>query len=131
MSTSTEIVLDTNVCIDLMNAPTTAIPRIPAGSTLLVPLVVVGELFYGAYNSRRVNENLQRVDVFAKMAHIIALDWDTAVRFGQVRQHLLSKGRTIPDDDMWIAAIALQRAVPLGTRDKHFKDVAGLQVIAW
>jgi tRNA(fMet)-specific endonuclease VapC len=114
-----------------MNAPAAAGPRLPANSTLVSPIIVIGELLYGAYNSRRVSENLQRIDTLSKMARIIAMDWGTAVQFGHIRQQLISKGRTIPDDDMWIAAIALQHNQPVVTRDKHFADVGGLQIIPW
>jgi tRNA(fMet)-specific endonuclease VapC len=124
-------VLDTNVCVDLLNSPALAGPRIGASAKLLVPIVVFGELLYGAYNSKRVHENLQRIADFTKLVQVIYLDWQTAEQFGRVRQGLLQKGKTIPDDDMWIAAVALERRVSLVTRDRHFKEVDGLQVIPW
>ena len=41
------------------------------------------------------------------------------------------KGRPIPENDIWIAAIALQHSLRLSTRDEHFKEVEGLTVEAW
>ncbi|MCP4134020.1 MAG: type II toxin-antitoxin system VapC family toxin [bacterium] len=36
------------------------------------------------------------------------------------------KGKPIPTNDIWIAAVAFQHGLKLFTRDKHFKDVPGL-----
>lgn len=41
---------------------------------------------------------------------------------------LLKKGTPIPENDIWIAATALQHQLPLYTHDKHFKEVEDLQL---
>jgi tRNA(fMet)-specific endonuclease VapC len=40
-------------------------------------------------------------------------------------------GTPIPENDVWIAAIAIQHSLPLMTRDKRFKAVKGLEVLSW
>jgi tRNA(fMet)-specific endonuclease VapC len=119
------------VCIDLLNSPDVTGPRLGVAAKPLVPLTVFGELCYGAFHSRRIAENLQRIEEFKKVVQIILPDWETALSFGQVRHRLVAKGKTIPDDDMWIAALALQRNLPLITRDRHFREVDGLAVVDW
>jgi len=40
-------------------------------------------------------------------------------------------GRPIPDNDLWIAAVALQHRLILVTRDGHFSNINGLIVEFW
>ncbi|HEV8045487.1 MAG TPA: PIN domain-containing protein [Rubrobacter sp.] len=40
-------------------------------------------------------------------------------------------GRPIPENDIWIAATALQHGLVLVTRDSHFEHVEGLRVERW
>lgn len=46
--------------------------------------------------------------------------------YGQVKADLASVGKLIPENDIWIAAIARQFRLPLATRDAHFTAVPGL-----
>jgi tRNA(fMet)-specific endonuclease VapC len=39
--------------------------------------------------------------------------------------------RPIPENDIWIAAIALQNDLTLVARDAHFLEVDGLKTEAW
>lgn len=52
--------------------------------------------------------------------------WD---RFNQVDS--CCKGRPIPDNDIWIAALADQHQLILVSRDQHFNEVDGLQIEKW
>ncbi|GAC1453024.1 MAG: hypothetical protein PVSMB4_13700 [Ktedonobacterales bacterium] len=55
----------------------------------------------------------------------------TAHIYGQIKQDLKLSGRTIPDNDLWIAATALQYDVTLAARDAHFDWITGLRVEQW
>jgi len=48
-----------------------------------------------------------------------------------VRDELKRSGRPIPGNDLWIAALARQHALPLLSRDRHFDLVPGVQRIGW
>jgi len=41
---------------------------------------------------------------------------------------LRKKGRPIPENDVWIAAVARQHGLTLLTRDVHFREIEGLAV---
>ena len=43
---------------------------------------------------------------------------------------LKQKGKPVPENDIWIAAICMQHRIPLGTADAHFAEFTELQVIA-
>jgi tRNA(fMet)-specific endonuclease VapC len=51
--------------------------------------------------------------------------------YGRIAQQLRRKGRPIPQNDIWIAATALQYDLTLVTRDEHFKQVEGLALETW
>jgi tRNA(fMet)-specific endonuclease VapC len=58
-------------------------------------------------------------------------DRSTIERYGQVKAELAEMGRLIPDNDIWIAAMAHQFDLPLVTRDRHFAAVPALKTLAW
>jgi tRNA(fMet)-specific endonuclease VapC len=125
------VIVDTNVAIDFINGPAGAAARFSQPATLFVPTVVLGELFFGAENSTQVAVNLQNVERFAGSAKVLPVDIDVARRYGQLWRKLVKKGKPIPDSDAWIAATALTHQLPLVTRDKHFQEVEGLNVLEW
>ncbi len=96
-----------------------------------MPSVVVGELFYGAYRSRRFDENMTRVEEFASGSPVLACDAVTARHYAQIKNRLREAGRPIPENDIWIAAIARQHGLTLVSRDSHFAAVQDLEVAAW
>ena len=122
------ILLDTNVIIGLIGGETAAVSLVAAANAVFVPSVAIGELYYGAYKSARVEENVERVDEFARARSILRCDTDTARIYGTIKSKLHAKGRPIPDNDIWIAAIAIQYSIVLATTDRHFDDVEGLRV---
>lgn len=98
---------------------------------ICIPSIVVGELYYGAQKSGKRQANMVRVDRFAEINVILNCDEVTARHYGQIKNQLKENGRLIPENDIWIAAIALQYELTLVTRDKHFDAVADLEVVMW
>jgi tRNA(fMet)-specific endonuclease VapC len=65
-------------------------------------------LYYGAYKSGRVEKNIQQIRDFIQVSEIIQCDESAADWYGQIKKQLRAKGRPIPENDIWIAAMALQ-----------------------
>ena len=97
----------------------------------LVPSIVLGELYAGARKSGRVNENLARIDAMIRPDIVLSCDAATAWSYGVIKQALRLKGQPIPENDLWIASIALQHGLTLITRDAHFGAVDGISLEAW
>ncbi|MCC7205846.1 MAG: type II toxin-antitoxin system VapC family toxin [Anaerolineae bacterium] len=97
----------------------------------LVPVIVLGELYAGAEKSARVEANLKRVAEFESRRSIVPCDSQTARQYARISQQLRKKGRPIPQNDMWIAALAMQHSLTLVTRDAHFSHVDGLRIQGW
>lgn len=95
---------------------------------LHLPHVVVAELFAGAFKSDRPDHNRGLVETFLRTATLLTPDLHTAEIYGKVWADLATDGRMIPQNDIWVAAAALQSGMPLVTNDAHFGNVDGLEI---
>jgi tRNA(fMet)-specific endonuclease VapC len=66
-----------------------------------------------------------------KNARLLVCDEVTAQHYGEIKASLRTKGRLIPDNDIWIAACGMQHDLPLITRDAHFKNIDGIEIATW
>lgn len=126
--------LDTNVASLLVGRDQAIAQRAAMAGSVALSSVVLGELYFGVYkirNTRRGRQLRIEYDAIAARFPVLACDRATAGFYAQVRGELELKGQRIPEADMWIAALALQHALTLATRDGHFKRVAGLAVELW
>ena len=120
--------MDTNVAIAHLRESI----RLPAGvkaDDFTLPIPVVGELLFGAQNSGRPAANLLAYRKFIYNLEILVLDALAAEHYAEIRLALKQKGRPIPENDMWIAAICRAHDAPLLTLDRHFAEVPDLTLI--
>jgi tRNA(fMet)-specific endonuclease VapC len=123
--------LDANVVIALFASDTVVSERLKFAAEVFIPSIVIGELFYGARKSGRVRENTTRIDEFVEGNVILSCDVETARRYGEIKDNLRQRGRPIPENDVWIAALALQHRLVLVSRDAHFREVENLELEVW
>lgn len=125
--------LDTNAVIGVIEEDPATLAAIDTtrAEPLLVSATVLGELYFGARKSARVEENTRRIETFASEADVLPCDENTARHYGEIKDALRRKGRPIPDNDIWIAAVALQHDLVLVSRDSHFDHVEGLRLERW
>ncbi|NJR63817.1 MAG: type II toxin-antitoxin system VapC family toxin [Cyanobacteria bacterium CRU_2_1] len=123
--------VDTNIIIALFADEAIVKNNLAQANEVFVPSFVIGELCYGARKSGRVQANLAKVDELVASSMILGCDAATARQYGEVKNKLRLEGRPLPENDVWIAALALQHALVLVTRDAHFQEVENLQTVAW
>jgi tRNA(fMet)-specific endonuclease VapC len=123
--------LDTNIVIALFAQDSAIVEHLDKAEEVFIPSIVLGELYFGARKSRRVKENLARIDEFAFSNVVLGCDTETARYYGEIKNALREKGRPIPENDVWIAAIALQYDLTLISRDAHFGEIDHLKVESW
>jgi predicted nucleic acid-binding protein len=122
--------VDSTALVDLLRENHALEPILARFSEIAVPHVALGELLLGALKSKNPSE-LRRTLFLVKGMTILSGDSDTAGKYAQIRHGLESGGTPIPQNDIWIAASAIQAGVPLITRDRHFRRVPGLTVLEY
>ncbi len=122
--------LDTNIVIAVLNKEASVESQL-TGKTIYLGSIVLGELYYGARKSARSKENLAKIEAFVMNYPVLDCTKQTAEQYGLLKQASEAKGGLIPENDMWIAALAKQYSLTLVTRDDHFKRADGLLVAKW
>lgn len=123
--------LDTNAIIARMNDDSDILSILTEATQVFLPIIAVGELYFGAEKSVKVEENKAKVTELIESAVVLMCDVKTAEHYGNIKNLLRQKGRPIPENDIWIAAIATQHNLTLLTHDKHFTEITGLAVKSW
>jgi len=123
--------LDTNIIIALFASEKELQEKLAQADEVFVPSVVLGELYFGAHKSARATKNSARIDELASNTAILSCDTETARHYGEVKNALRIKGHPIPENDIWIAAVALQHDLALATRDTHFNEIENLKTVVW
>lgn len=100
--------LDTNIVIALFGNDTNVQTKLGQASEVLIPSIVFGELYYGARKSGRAEANVQRVDELLAVSAVLDCDAETSQHYAIIKNDLRLKGKPIPENDIWIAALALQ-----------------------
>jgi tRNA(fMet)-specific endonuclease VapC len=125
--------LDANAVIALLNDARSKLAlraRREKPSDIAISAVVAHELFYGAFKSRRVAQNVALVD--ALQFATLEFDKEDARRAGEVRAFLAAKGTPIGPYDVLVAGQALARNLILVTHNTdEFERVPGLRIEDW
>lgn len=96
-----------------------------------LPVIVIGEYRYGLLRSRYRGQLERLLETLIRESLVMQVDEETAEVYAQVRDELRRSGRPIPENDLWIAALARQHRQPVVSRDGHFDDVPDLQRVTW
>ena len=123
--------LDTNIILALFKNDENVRNQMAASPEVFVPAIAVGELYYGAQHSAHVEKNMNQIREFAENTTVLARDITTAKHYGQIKSELKTKGHPLPENDVWIAAIAKQHSLTVVTRDQHFKEIDALLLEEW
>ena len=123
--------LDTSIIIALFKKDSNVHSHLITANEVFISCVVVGELYYGAFKSRKVDANLRQINQFVLQNTVLPCDTETAKIYGDIKNSLKNIGKPIPENDIWIAAIAKQHSLTLVTRDSHFSAVEGLETNKW
>ena len=128
------ILLDTNICIHIINArPAAVLERFRQYrmGEIGVCSVVAAELAYGVIKSGS-SRNRQALEMF--LAPLIILPFEEAAiwAYGELRAELERQGTPIGSLDTMIAAHALSEKAPLVTNNtREFARVPGLRLENW
>jgi predicted nucleic acid-binding protein len=121
-------VLDTTAYAHFRHGHEVVLDWMAAAESILLPMVVLGELESGVELGTRSRENRLMLNEFLKEPFVTVLPVTRAVaqRYGKVFAQLRHAGTPIPINDVWIAAATIDRGAHLLTFDGHFGAVDSL-----
>jgi tRNA(fMet)-specific endonuclease VapC len=97
----------------------------------LLPLFALGELEFGVNRSSQPERQREALSAFCEGVLILAPGEQTAQEYGRVKAELAHAGTPIPENDIWIAALAREHGLTLATLDAHFQRIDNLQLLSW
>jgi tRNA(fMet)-specific endonuclease VapC len=128
---SGRFLLDTSIVVELLLGEAAATARAQNAGEVYLSAIVLGELLYGAKLSGRPSENESRIQFLSDKIPVLSCDAETARFYAAIKFSLRAKGRPIPENDLWIAALSIQHGLTVATRDAHFNEVDNLSIDPW
>lgn len=125
------MILDTNAVSALLAGDPALAEVLEASERHHLPTVVLGEYRYGLRRSRKQRSIEPWLDQLETESDVLEIESVTARHYAVVRSELRRKGRPIPENDVWIAALAVQHSLAIVSRDGHFDEVDGVHRITW
>ncbi len=126
--------LDTDIVIYWLKGTKTISQKVVASgfNSIAISDITRAELYYGAYKSQKINENLAAIKALVERVNFIPFNEPAQVLFGKNKTDLEKKGTRLDDMDLMIASTALAFGLVLITNNMaHFERVSGLKVDNW
>jgi predicted nucleic acid-binding protein len=126
------VILDTNAVSSLLAGGNQQLNALlESANQHHLPLAVIAEYQYGLlalHNPRRLELLLRKLEADSI---VLYPDRATADTYAAIRHDLRTRGRPIPENDLWIAALARQHSLEIVSQDPHFDHVEGIRRISW
>ena len=129
----TMLALDTNAYRALDDNNQVVVSVVAEAQILGLPVIVLGELYYGIERGSRKEQNLVNLRRFLGIPRlkILEITPETARIFGELATELSVAGKPIQQNDIWIAALCKQYGFVLATADKGFSKISGLDTFSF
>jgi predicted nucleic acid-binding protein len=125
------LILDTNGLSAVAEGDATLEPILRKAGQIAIPVIVLGEYRYGISHSRYLLHYERWLAEYLPTFRVLEVNEQTTMFYSAVRTELKKAGTPIPSNDVWIAALCRQHALPLISRDRHFDAVAGITRLTW
>ena len=122
------ICLDTNAYSAFKRGNPDIVDLVETADEVAVPSIVLGELFAGFRMGSRTRRNVAELEEFLRRPGVSVATVTKAAseRYGMLVSRLRQQGTPLPTNDIWIAAVALERGAQLVTMDAHFDNIPGV-----
>jgi tRNA(fMet)-specific endonuclease VapC len=123
--------IDTNIYSALRRGDKSVVKKISQYERVVIPVVVLGELRAGFLGGTKIAENQQNLTEFlaSEFVYVAKVSEATTSIYAELVAELKRKGKPIPTNDIWIAAISLEQRARLLTLDVHFSNIEGLTLL--
>jgi tRNA(fMet)-specific endonuclease VapC len=125
------MILDTIALSAAVDGDPAVLAILGRAEQMAIPTIVLGEYRYGIAQARN---RLSYENWLAGLLHdclVLDINEPTTHYYAEITLELKRQGKPIPTNNLWIAALCRQHALPLLSRDRHFDAVAGIKRIAW
>lgn len=121
--------LDTNIFISLELGRSINSQMIP--DELAISVITLAEFEFGVYSATDQQTRAKRMATFRKVMKFetIEITSDIASVWAAVRASGQTKKSSLSENDVWIAATAINQGVPLVTQDRAFTSISDLETI--
>ncbi len=125
------MILDTNALSAAADGDP-AVSAILAGvEQMAIPVIVLGEYRHGIAESRNRPSYESWLTGLLRDCMVLDVNEPTTHCYAEITLELKRKGKPIPTNDIWIAALCRQHSLPLLSRDRHFDLVVKIKRVEW
>jgi predicted nucleic acid-binding protein len=97
------------------------------GRLVALSFVTVGELQFWAYRRKWSPRRIAGLNSRIRSTVIVPFDFALCETYGRLKAALQKAGRSIADNDLWIAACAIRHSIPLASHNRaHFAGIPDL-----
>jgi tRNA(fMet)-specific endonuclease VapC len=125
------MIIDTNALSAAAEDDPGVVAILAHASQMTIPVIVLGEYRYGITQSRHRTIYENWLSGLLRDSAVLDINEPTTQHYAEITLELKRKGKPIPTNDLWIAALCRQHSLPLLSRDRHFDLVAGMKRIGW
>ena len=125
------MILDTSALSAVADGDASAMGLVAGTDRVALPVIVLGEYRLGIAQSRHRASYESWLRQWIATVTVLDIDDGTTHSYSAIGLELKRKGKPIPANDLWIAALCRQHSLPLVSRDQHFDFVAGLRRLNW
>ena len=125
------MILDTNAVSALFDGDTALARVLGLAPKHELPTIVIGEYRYGLARSRHRRTLIPLLETLIRESVVLDVGLGTAAAYARVRGRLRVIGRPLPENDVWIGALAIEHDLDVVSRDAHFDHIEGLRRRSW
>ena len=125
------LLIDTNIYSYALKGDDEVVEVLKKAEQIGISVVSIGELLSGFKGGGKEKKNREELEIFLDSPRVVvySLDEDTSEFYAEILNKLREIGKSVPTNDIWIAAVAFQNGLKLFTKDNHFKAIAGLSLV--
>ncbi len=125
------MILDTNALSAFFDGEQALVELLSEQPDLYLPVIVLGEYQFGLRASQLKKTREPQLLAFAKTCTILPILESSVSFYAGIRDSLRRAGTPIPENDIWISALAQEYQLTVLTRDRHFLKVKQIKTRSW
>lgn len=125
------MILDTNALSAAADHDAALVAILARAEELAIPVIVLGEYRHGIAQSRNRASYENWLSGLLHDCMVLDVNEPTTHYYAEISLELKRKGKPIPTNDIWIAALCRQHSLPLLSQDRHFDWISGSRRVGW